>query len=125
MVVNALNSKQKRKIVEGLTSEYGVGNDVFRDFVVFEIGSDIWVASRQCFENDLDGLRIESVGLRVMREGVPTINGLQLLFKGASLTELTEEDAKAFISGGKVESKGVLAYGGQPIDLGDRKSMKE
>ena len=34
MVVNALNSKQKRKIVEGLTSEYGVGNDVFReDFV--------------------------------------------------------------------------------------------
>jgi hypothetical protein len=112
-----LNSRDKKRLAEGLAAEYGVDAGLFQDFVLYQRGSETWACSRQCLELDLGGLNIDSIGILVLRDGRPTIHGIQLFFKTAKMTELTKEDAKVFITGSGAHGKRVIvSYKGIPID---------
>jgi len=115
---SVLNSREKRRMVDRLRQEYGVDEGVFLGFDMFLMGGDLWVSTRDCLLADTAGLRVDSVGLQLLRDGRPTVHGVQLFFKSAMMTELTEEQALAFIAGKAVNVNGrLVSYRGRPLDL--------
>jgi hypothetical protein len=118
MTYRILNSRGKRKLGRELAAGYGVDERLFDDYELIQSGGDVWVASRMCLTIELEGLNVESVGLQVLRDGAPTIHGVQLLFKTADLTELNEGQAKDFIGHKPVTKEGkVMSYRGHPLDI--------
>jgi len=122
MKAKILNSRDKKRLALNLAEEYGVSKDLFAGLELYQIGGEIWAASRDCLTRELPGVRIDSAGLQVMRAGKPTIHGIQLLFKSAELTELTPEEAEAFIRGETIGKKGLIAsYRRHPLALAKEK----
>ena len=120
MKAKILNSREKRKLAGELSREYGTEANIFDGHELLQSGKDVWVASRGCLKQNLEGLRVDSLGLLLIRGGRPTIHGVQLLFKTADLTKLTEDEAKRFIVGEPVGKKGAVAsYREHPLDLAE------
>ena len=120
MNLRILNNREKKKIAEELRGEYGVDEALFNGYEVLESNGSVWVTSRACLQANLDGLRIESIGLQVLRNGKPTVHGIQLLFTTADLTDLNEQEARDIIGGETVDREGrVMSYNGHPIERAD------
>ena len=116
MMLKILNSREKKRLADRLAAEYGTGLGIFDGYDVMEGGGDVWVASRECLTQDLSGLKVDSLGLQVVRGGVPTIHGVQMLFKSAKATELDESEAKTFLDGRPIGRTGkIMSYRGHPL----------
>ncbi|MBU0761752.1 MAG: hypothetical protein KKD39_01900 [Candidatus Altiarchaeota archaeon] len=117
MNTKILNSRERKKIMDGLALEYSLPHDAFHNLVFVKYGGDVWVATREVLSISLD-ISVDSVGLQLLRDGVPTVSALQTFFQGAEKTELTSVDAKKFVAGEIVSASGkVMAYHGHPLDL--------
>jgi len=118
--MKVLNSRERKRLAESLTKEYGTPPKIFSGLELYEHGGGLWAATRECLTIDARGLKVDSLGLQVLRNGKPTIHGIQLLFREASATELSEPEAKKFMEGGSVECAArIAAYGGHPIDAAE------
>jgi len=114
------NTADRRKLVSKLTMEYSVDESLFNGYELIGSCGNVWAVSRICLEQDLTGLKLDSVGLQVIRGGRPTIHGIQMFFKSAAMVELTRDEAIRFIAGGKVTKKGrIAAYRGHPVDAAE------
>jgi hypothetical protein len=120
MMMRILNSREKKRLADALAKEYGTDPKLFDGLDVLESGRDVWVSSRACLMQDLKGLSVDSIGLQIIRDGAPTIHGVQLLFDGAKSHELAAGAAREFIDGKTVAGEGNLAsYGGHMLDLAE------
>ncbi|MBD3387649.1 MAG: hypothetical protein GF416_01250 [Candidatus Altiarchaeales archaeon] len=116
MMLKILNSKEKKRIVESWTRDYGVDSRVLEGYVCLGMGGDLWITSEDCLKEDLEGMRLDSLGLQVMRGGKPTVHGIQLLFRSADMKELGEDAARKFIRGESSGCEGIMSYRGVPLD---------
>jgi len=117
-MLKILNNKRVKNIAKELGKRYGVSQDLFDGFEVLSDGNDVWICSRECLEQDLEGLKAESMGLQVLRNKLPTVNGTQLLFESADMTELEMEEAFEFIKGKPIRNPGkIMSYRSHPLDL--------
>jgi hypothetical protein len=120
MNLKILNSREKKRIAVDLEMEYGVDKKVFDGCDILQSSHEIWMTTRKCLEQNLEGLTIDSIGLQIIRKGKPTIHAVQLLFRTAEKEELTENDAKKFINGETIPGKRTItSYKGHPIDLAE------
>jgi hypothetical protein len=118
MNLKILNSREKKRLAGDLAGRYAANNDVLDAYDVLAKGGDAWVASRGCLEADLGGLKVDSIGLQILRDGKPTINGVQLLFKGARGLDLSEHEAREYLSGKRPQDgRKVASYKGHPLGL--------
>ncbi|MFH0861481.1 MAG: hypothetical protein V1875_00485 [Candidatus Altiarchaeota archaeon] len=120
MNLKILNSREKKKIAEKLSREYGGEDKMFGQHVLLQSGGDIWIVSRDCVELDLSRLKVDSLGLQVLRKWQPTIHGIQLLLKKSQMQELDKKEAMEFIKGKAVKKSGrIMSYRGKPIDAAE------
>jgi hypothetical protein len=120
MNLKILNSREKKRLGKELNAEYGVDQSLFEGYDVMQSSKDVWITTRKCLEQNLAGLKTDSIGLQVMRGGRPTIHGVQLLFGSAARIELPEKNAKLFIDGEQINGEGrVASYNRHPIDLAE------
>ncbi len=118
--MRVLNSRERKRLQESLSKEYGTPPKMFGGLELYEHGGGIWAATRECLTLDARGLAVDSAGLQVLRNGRPTIHGIQKFFREASMTELGEREAKTFIDGGAVECRAKIAsYRGHPLDAAE------
>jgi hypothetical protein len=122
MMLKILNSRERKRLAEGLARDYGVDKCLFSGLDLLADGGNVWATARECLGEGLRGLKADSVGIQVLRDGTPTIYCVQLLFGSAPKIELSEEDAKSFIGGAAgAKEPGVAAYRGHPLDLAVRR----
>jgi len=120
MNLKILNSREKKRIASDLARKYGVGENVLDGYDALSEGGSVWLTSRGCLEVGLGGLKVDSLGLQIMRDGVLTVHGVQLLLKSAPQVELTAKQAADFIAYKVVEKTGhVASYRNHPLDLAE------
>ncbi|MFH1055919.1 MAG: hypothetical protein V1744_07510 [Candidatus Altiarchaeota archaeon] len=117
MKLRILNTREKKKLADELNLEYGLNKDTFNSLELLQDGGDFWLTTRQCLQQNLTGLNVDSLGLQIIRNGRPTIHGVELLFRNANMTELTEEEAHQFTHNKASGKVGVLSYRGHPLGL--------
>ena len=121
MSYKILNKKQRRTLEEKIHRDYGLKN-AFRGYEVLESSGIIIVTSREVLTQPLQGLDIKHLGLKAFQDGVPTVMGVQLLFREARMHELTEDEAREFIDGRPVGGAGIQSYLDYPVDLAVEKN---
>jgi len=121
MTLRIMNSREKKKLAKELREEYGVKDTLFDGRELLQSNGDAWITTRECLQQNLEGLKIDSIGLQAIRGDTPTVHGVQLLFNTAELTELSEEEARRFTDGEPLNKKGrIMSYKKHPIDLAEK-----
>lgn len=127
MILKPLNSRQKRRLNTEMSEAYGIKGDFLSGFEAFKDGDHTFICSRECLETDLEGFNVESIGLKAISHGLPTISCSQLLFTEGLSKGLDLESAQIFIGWGCVlgDSK-IASYMGHPLDIAqtDGKSIR-
>jgi hypothetical protein len=117
MLLKILNKRERKKLTQKLSEEYGVSEGIFEKVELLTEKQDVWASSPHCLRIPLEGLNIKSIGMQIMRDGKPTIAGIQAYFQTAEKTELTLADAEKFINRTPVKChKKIASYQGHPID---------
>ena len=123
------SSKEKRKLTEKLEAEY----ETHLDFTGLEIlygDHEYFIVTRECLEQNLEGLTIDSLGLRLTVETQPTINAIQLFYKKTKKTiNLSEQEIQQFlkkqeISINKPDGNYIICSNNKPVDSGTVKQNK-
>ncbi|MBD3261355.1 MAG: hypothetical protein GF334_06655 [Candidatus Altiarchaeales archaeon] len=118
MKAKILNSRQKKKMLDKLHKKYALDSSELRSLVFYADEREVWVAAECCLKQNLQDLNIQSIGLKLLSNGKPTIAAIQAFFKEADKTQLSEIEGKLFIETGKTNKKGkIMAYRDHPINL--------
>ena len=95
---------------------------------------EYFVTTRECLSLSLEGLKIDSIGLRVATEDHgkihPTVHAVQLLYQTPKKTiELDEEQTKKFIKNQEIETQEpdggyIITNRRKPVDAGQVRHNK-
>jgi NOL1/NOP2/fmu family ribosome biogenesis protein len=106
-------------ILKYLRDRFGIPKKIFSDYSFIIKGEKIWIVARDVLEKDLEGLKIESIGLLFGRyferqkRFKPTTNALQIFGKYATknVVELNEKEKNQYIRGYDLEKELNLEEG--------------
>lgn len=116
-----LNSRQKRRLEKDLQKAYGTPLKIFDQVELLEWGGEILAVTREMLEFNWCDYQIESMGLEIIRDGKPTVAGIQLFFGESMMEDVDFKTAKDFINGKAIKSREkIISYMGKPIDLSQK-----
>jgi hypothetical protein len=128
MSLRRVVGEERRLLLAGLVEGYGFDAEALEGYETLEYEEGVWVVSPAVIGLPLRKLRVESVGILLVRESTPTVAALQLFArpKGDAIT-LSEADASAFIDRKTVAVEArdgvhVAFHGGVALDLGYAKA---
>jgi NOL1/NOP2/fmu family ribosome biogenesis protein len=106
-------------ILKYLRDRFEIPKKIFSDYSFIIKGEKIWIVARDVLEKDLEGLKIESIGLLFGRyferqkRFKPTTNALQIFGKYATknVVELNEKEKNQYIRGYDLEKELNLEEG--------------
>jgi len=129
-----LNSREKKRLIEALEGECQASFDSLKTLQILQGGSEYHATTTECLSINLQGLRIDSIGLRIARktkEGInSTIHATQLFIQNPRKTvELDENQAKEFIQNRetpaeKPDGQYIITHKQKPVDSGTIKDKK-
>lgn len=128
MSLRRVVGEERRLLLNGLAEEYGFDAEALEEHETLEYEGGIWAVSPAVIGLPLRKLRVESVGILLVRGSTPTVAALQLFArtKRDDIT-LSEADAISFIDRKPVsvdarDGVHVAFHGGVALDLGYVKS---
>ncbi len=114
-----LNSRERKKLFQRLSAEYGISGGALDGVELAVRGGEVWAVTRDALSVEVNAI-VESFGLKLMRGGIPTVAGIQAFFATADRTSLSAVEARDFIDGKTVPGDGKIAFhGSSPIDLAE------
>ena len=108
-MMTILNKQEFQEKLKPLEDRFGIKLEMLKNhgFMINEREEKIWIASPECLQQDLQNIKIDTIGLLFARCGAlptefkPTTNVMQIFGKYATknILELTEEQKAAFVRG--------------------------
>jgi len=100
--------------------------ELFKDTAFIEDRDEVWISSRECLQRNLDGIKVESVGMLFARKKNKlemTVNAVQLFCSTIKAIELTREESMKFIEGEPIatrlqDGEYIAGYGKSALDVG-------
>lgn len=94
-------------ILRYFKERFGISKKIFSDYSIIAKKEKVWIVSKDVLEKNLEGLRIETIGLLLGRyfkrqnRLKPTTNALQIFGKYATknVVELNEEEKEKYVRG--------------------------
>ncbi|MCX6695829.1 MAG: hypothetical protein NTU61_05990 [Candidatus Altiarchaeota archaeon] len=133
MRLKILNSRERKKLIGELGGRYDAELDS-DGLQILQGSREYYVTSDECLRQNLEGLRIDSIGLRLAVEtknGLePTVNAIQLLYKNPKKTvELDQKQAVEFTKNRETETPNadgdyIATHQKKPIDAATVKQGK-
>ena len=129
-----LNTKERKELVRELEVGYDADLSILMEYQILKGDGKYFIVTRECLEQDLEGLRIDSIGLRLATEEKgkpkPTVHAVQLFYQKARKTiALDEQQTKEFIKNQEIptekpDGQYIITYNNHPIDASQVKNKK-
>lgn len=112
MILKILNSRQKKKLCKKLGLEVTLRKDALSSNEILRKKNDYWLVGRTALETKMQGLEIESLGLKIITNKKPTVAGLQYAFESDMAKDIGKQEGLDLISNGE-QKPGLYSYRGK------------